>query len=103
MRLDDATGFAWARVHGFAASASLGVMRRALGPDSRPGDAIARRLTPDSTLLVFIEDGEIVRQAVVGPPVLVVGLTGEGHAPDDAVLSVQTGDPGPCSALRLGE
>lgn len=101
MRLDGATDFPWDRVHGFAAYTTTADMRRVLGrPDFRPTDRLASSLS-ESRLLVFLNDGEVVRQVVVEPPLDFAGLDGRGYAREEAVLTVHGKDPGPYMGVRF--
>ncbi|HVG48079.1 MAG TPA: hypothetical protein VM899_08095 [Rubellimicrobium sp.] len=103
LRLDAATDFAWDRVHGFPGGATIEEMRRELGAGFKLDGAVKGRLTPHSALLVFLLGGEVAREAVVGPPLFLVGLTGRGYGPDEAILMVHTRDPGPYTALRFAD
>ncbi len=101
LKLADVTDFEWDTVYGFAPNMPIQMYRSRLGDDYKMGP-LGETLTDDTSVLVFTKAGAIMAQVPVGPPVFIIGLDAEPHG-TDAVLTVTNEDPGPYSALNLGE
>ena len=97
------TDFEWDTVRGFSGTTPIALYRKALGEDFELDDAIIRELTDDSAVLIFLKDGQVVRQEVFGPPVFLSGLNGEAWDRQHAILVVHTKDPGPYSVIKFAQ
>lgn len=102
LTLADITDFEWDTVYSFRASTSRFFYDKAFGESYRMSDESRTELTDDSVLLAFSLNGEVVREVVISPPLWLTGVEPVPHGKDTA-LTVISEDPGPYTALELGE
>ncbi|MGI9452216.1 MAG: hypothetical protein ACR2QH_16490 [Geminicoccaceae bacterium] len=103
MPLDAATNFRWDTVFCFLDRAPIESINAAVGQSVHLGEDVTGSLMSGATLLIFVDEDDIVDIIVVGPPLYLSGTPGKAYTPDGAVLVVQTKDPGPYTSLRFKE
>ena len=93
MRLDGLTDFAWDQVYAYGFATAYETVQEALGERYRMNDESESRWSSDSTVFVFANEGEIVCEVVVRPPVWITIWKFRGYGPDQAVLVNGSTDP----------
>ena len=102
MPLAEITDFEWDQMYGFSGLASSDQVEMVLGQEL-VRNSETNRAYSDGALLVFLRGAEILCQDMIYPP-LWPYLNGaeEAYEPQDTILTVVSGDPGPYRAFELG-
>lgn len=101
LSLTAVTDFDWDTVRGFSSGMPLSRYQRFLGEAFTLDDTIKSQLTDNSSLLIFLKDGQVVRQVVIGPPIFMTEMHGEAWDRTNAIMAIHTKDPGPYSSIRM--